>query len=193
MNYIKARFLKGDKPAGRAYTYRIADEVKPGDMVTDAKGSKLMVMDEPVDMEWVEAYGPDKVAVVRKYTEEYGEVETVNILNCFIGKSFSKVENIGDEELIFQLGGTKYVFYHEQSCCENVTIEDVCGNLVDLENSPITMAEEVCHERVGDYVGDGRTYTFYKFATVKGYVTVRWCGSSNGYYSESVDFKVIRA
>lgn len=69
MNYIKAKFLKGDKPSGRAYTYRMADEVKPGDMVTDAKGSKLVVVDEPVDMDWVEAYGLDKVAVVRKYEE----------------------------------------------------------------------------------------------------------------------------
>lgn len=69
MQYIKAKFLKEDKPTGRAYTYRCADNVKPGDIVTDAKGSKLQVVDEPVDAEWIVAYGAEKVGIVKKYVE----------------------------------------------------------------------------------------------------------------------------
>lgn len=66
MNYIKAKFLKDDKSSGRAYTYRTEDDVKPGDLVMDPKGSKLIVVDE-ADMEWVDSYGKDKVTVVKKY------------------------------------------------------------------------------------------------------------------------------
>lgn len=69
MQYIKAKFLKEDKPTGRAYTYRCEESVKSSDIVTDAKGGKLMVVDEPVDAEWIMAYGADKVGIVKKYEE----------------------------------------------------------------------------------------------------------------------------
>lgn len=69
MQYIKAKFLKEGKPTGRAYTYRTEDDVKPDDIVIDAKGSKLTVVDEPVDAEWIMAYGAEKVGVVKKYEE----------------------------------------------------------------------------------------------------------------------------
>ena len=44
-------------------------DVKPGDIVTNAKDSKLTVVDEPVDAAWIKAYGADNVAVVKKYVE----------------------------------------------------------------------------------------------------------------------------
>ena len=66
MQYIKAKF----ENSKRSYTYRTEDNVKPGDIVTNDKGSKLTVVDDPVDAAWIKAYGADNVAVVKKYVEE---------------------------------------------------------------------------------------------------------------------------
>lgn len=62
MNYIKAKYPNQN----RSYTFRTEDEVKSGDTVVNAKGVKLIVTDEVVDMEWVETYGADKLAEVKK-------------------------------------------------------------------------------------------------------------------------------
>ena len=71
MQYIKAKF----ENSKRSYTYRTEDSVKPGDIVTNDKGSKLTVVDEPVDSAWIMAYGADKVGVVKKYVESESEEE----------------------------------------------------------------------------------------------------------------------
>lgn len=65
MQYIKAKF----ENSKRSYTYRTEDDVKPGDIVTNDKGSKLTVVEEKVDEEWVMTYGVDKIAVVKKYVK----------------------------------------------------------------------------------------------------------------------------
>ena len=65
MQYIKAKFPNST----RSYVYRTEDSVKAGDTVVNANGAKLTVTDESVDMKWVEAYGDDKMAVVKKYEE----------------------------------------------------------------------------------------------------------------------------
>ena len=65
MNYIKAKFPNST----RSYVYRTDDSVKAGDTAANAKGAKLTVTDETVDMKWVETYGADKMAVVKKCDE----------------------------------------------------------------------------------------------------------------------------
>lgn len=69
-------------------------------------------------------------------------------------------------------------------------IEDICGDLNALVGSPILIAREDSSSDLqpGNEGDDSYTWTFYNFATTKGYVAVRWYGTSNGYYSESVDF-----
>jgi hypothetical protein len=85
-----------------------------------------------------------------------------------------------------------FTFLHYQDCCESVSIEDIVGDLSDLVGEPLLIAEEVSGETPADFDKDYHesvTWTFYKFATRKGYVDVRWLGESNGYYSESVDLE----
>ncbi|WP_244943901.1 DUF7448 domain-containing protein [Siminovitchia fortis] len=103
------------------------------------------------------------------------------------GKTLTKIETDYEDELIFYTSdGEIYKMYHEQHSYESVSIEDINGDLKDLIGNPITMAEEVTQDDLN--APESGTWTFYKFATIKGFVTIRWYGESNGYYSESVDF-----
>lgn len=106
----------------------------------------------------------------------------------------SVIGEVGDDTMEFLArDGSRFVFYHKQDCCESVLIEDIVGDLSDLVGSPLIVAEEVSSDdepapNVGGSSPESYTWTFYRFATVRGSVTVRWLGESNGYYSESVDF-----
>lgn len=112
------------------------------------------------------------------------------------GLTMTSVEAFGNEEIRFLCeDGRRFVLYHEQDCCESVALDDVCGDLSDLVGVPLLLAEEVSNDPPKverDYEPESETWTFYKFSTVKGDVTLRWYGESNGYYSESVDFAPAR-
>jgi len=140
------------------------------------------------------------------------QVNQLPILN----KILKNIEVNKDENLIEFHCDDNITYYmeHHQDCCEAVTIEDICGNLDNLIGAPLLEAEEVCSENYEDILAqtdkvaavklalrgtpdkpnyeDSQTWTFYKFSTIKGSVTIRWYGSSNGYYSESISFSKSR-
>lgn len=106
-----------------------------------------------------------------------------------VGKTIYKwsINNDNDILNLYATNGKVYSLYHDQNCCESVSIEDINGDLDDLLDTPILMAEESSNDdSSGEY--ESATWTFYRLATVKGYITIRWLGVSNGYYSESVSF-----
>lgn len=116
----------------------------------------------------------------------------MSILGDMIGLTYTLIGGAepGSDEITFWAeDGRRFVFWHEQDCCENVRVEEVIGDVADLCHSPLLMAEEEVSDHSPEDYGS-ETWTFYKFATTKGYVTIRWVGSSNGYYSESVDIAV---
>lgn len=133
-----------------------------------------------------------------------------------VGKTLEKiiVSDEGHDNRINFLtaDGDNFQLFHNQDCCESVVIESITGDLDDLINTPILVAEERCSdedpeevvkqkaeekrkweeanpgETYWDWTHESQTWTFYTIRTNKGSVDIRWHGSSNGYYSESVDF-----
>ena len=111
-----------------------------------------------------------------------------------VGKTFTRVHRGLDngDDVVYFGGAESFRMLHQQDCCEYVGIEDIEGNLEDLENSPILRAEKTPNSDDGPksdmgYEDDCFTWTYYNIRTVKGSVNIRWYGSSNGYYSEDVD------
>lgn len=121
-------------------------------------------------------------------------------LDELVGKVFTDVSTADNDALYFQNAESVYKLYHAQDCCESVTIEDICGDLTDLIGTPIMVADQVSnlsdeeidvltdHYHGADHSYEAYQWSFYRFRTIKGTVTVRFYGTSNGYYSTGVDF-----
>lgn len=78
-----------------------------------------------------------------------------------------------------------YVMMHMQDCCETVYLESVDNNVDILIGSQILVAEE--RSNSNEDSRGSETWTFYLIGTNEGWCNFRWYGSSNGYYSESVE------
>lgn len=98
---------------------------------------------------------------------------------------------------IYCKDGSQWEMAHDQDCCESVMIEDAVGDPDDLIGTVIDAREDVGETDPDGYTPnfsrDSYTWTFYIIQTDKGAVTFRWLGESPGYYSEGVDFKMVRA
>lgn len=113
------------------------------------------------------------------------------------GKIISRIDGceISSERVLFtDVYGTAYHLVHYQGCFEDVRLEEIHGDVANLVGAPILLAEEIVGE-TGDkdfksYTGS-YTWTFYKLSTIRGSVTLRFLGESNGYYSERVTFEEV--
>jgi len=110
-----------------------------------------------------------------------------------IGRVMAEVTGgVGDDEMVFLADDMSSFRFHYEADCASCEINDIAGDLADLCGTPILRAELVSSDRgEGERPSedaDSWTWSFYKFRTMKGDVTVRWLGQSNGYYSETVTF-----
>ena len=115
------------------------------------------------------------------------------------GKTLAKVVYDEGEDIIkfYRTDGIVVGMFHDQDCCESVYVEDIVGDLQDLVGGEIIQAcssdsDNPEYQDTEDEWGNVKEWTFYKLATIKGYVTIRWCGESNGYYSTSPSIKVLK-
>ncbi len=114
-----------------------------------------------------------------------------------VGKTLKRVEGLEKDSdcVTFHFSdGSVYRMDHTQDCCEDVWLEDIDGDESDIIGGKIlefTERNNVDHPPTGDDL-DSFTWTFYHIQSTKGHVVLRWFGTSNGYYSEEVDFYRVR-
>lgn len=113
------------------------------------------------------------------------------------GKTIDNIFGLekGSELVIILCGSEAYRMHHDQDCCECVEVEDIVGDLKWMIGSPVLSAEVKVSENEtpptfpNHQAVDSFTWTYYEISTIKGTIQIRWYGTSNGYYSEGVDFQ----
>lgn len=113
-------------------------------------------------------------------------------ISQFLGKILYDISINRDSDIITIVDSdyNEFEMYHKDDCCEDVYVDDIDGDLNDLIDSPILRAEsstnsdDITKEKANE-VDEHYTWTYYKLSTIKGSITIRWFGTSNGCYSET--------
>ncbi len=70
-------------------------------------------------------------------------VDTQKGMAQMLGKTFVQVSgSVGGYEMLFETAtGERFMFAHQQDCCETVSINDIVGDLQDLCGEPLLISE----------------------------------------------------
>lgn len=126
----------------------------------------------------------------------------MDVLDFVVGQEVVSIaknrnsDNEIEELILYFKSGNRLHIYHDCDCCESVILIDIVGgNIDELVGQKIVSIKSVykrSDERLfgedSGYLDDSNTWTFVTISTLKDDITLRWHGSSNGYYSEYVDF-----
>lgn len=164
--------------------------------------------------QWKKEFGEKEFGIELLQGRTLKRVIIKEDLGDFVKRGYPQY-NESDRVIFEDTEGYLFILHHESDCCETVELNDVVGDVNDLVGYPLLEAElvesdlsdlkqlpptdptferlAVTHKSVvEESIYESATWSYYKFATIKGHVSLRWLGESNGYYSESVHLAILR-
>ena len=90
------------------------------------------------------------------------------------------------EQLVIKTDRGELTLKHEVDCCEAVYLEEFTGTAESLVGAIVTSFTKDTREGEQDRGSHVEMWTFYNLVTSRQDLSLRWYGSSNGYYSIAV-------
>lgn len=113
----------------------------------------------------------------------YNEVE----FSSLKGLTITEVRNTPNDELRFKCSDNCWYKFSHFDCCAYINIIDIDNDFSSLIGHQILLAEELTGNLPPRNSEDeSYTWTFYKIFTMHSSVTITVYGSSNGWYSETM-------
>lgn len=178
-----------DLPATAPLEGELMDDELPDLTEADRKAQGAKVEYKPITQMPLGSTIVEIILINDREEPENQVIFNVERLKQLIGSQRPDVSELRPEVVYFILNdGTAVAMYHVKDCCEQVYVEDIEGDLFDLIGRPLVVCEEASYAPENHERGvESETWTYYRIGTAQGLVTLRWMGSSNGYYGERVD------